>query len=157
MSEIHITRTYQEPIRKLWLVLTDPELVPLWTSTGQGGRPEGYEPVVGNKFRLIAKPTMGWRGIVDCEVLAAEPPNLLRYSWVGDEGGRPSYVSYRLEPDGDGTRFTYDHTGFHGIGGLVMSRLLGSVRTKMLDVGLPAALAAVDDDGRPRAGATPLA
>ncbi len=156
MSGYSITRTYPHPVGKVWQVLTDPELVPLWTTTGQGGRPEGFAPVVGTRFRFVAKPTMGWRGIVDCEVIDARPPALLRYTWVGDEGGRPTYVSYRLEPAGAGTTFTCEHTGFSGVGGFVMARLLGSVRTKMLDEGLPAALDAVDDQGRPKAAARPL-
>ena len=141
MSEIRIVREYPYPVEQVWTALTDPEVVPRWTSTGRGGRPEGFVPVVGNRFRLIAKPTIGWRGIVDCEVLEAQPPTLLRYSWVGDEGGRPTYVTYRLEPTAEGTRFTYEHTGFTGIGGFVMARILGSVRTTMLDEGLPPVLA----------------
>ena len=43
-------------------------------------------------------------------------------------------------PTDDGTRFTYEHTGFTGVGGLFMATLLGRVRTKMLTVGLPAVL-----------------
>jgi hypothetical protein len=47
-------------------------------------------------------------------------------------------VAYRLEPHADGTRFSYQHTGFTGVGGVFMAKLLGHVRRKMLDVGLPA-------------------
>jgi hypothetical protein len=43
-----------------------------------------------------------------------------------------------------GTRFTYEHTGFTGISGLFMAKLLGHVRTKMLSVGLPALLNDLD-------------
>ena len=82
--------------------------------TGAGGRPEGFAPVAGTKFRLLAKPKPGWSGIVDCEVLEVDEPSLLRYSWTGDEGGHVTEVVYRLEPHAGGTRFTYDHTGFTG-------------------------------------------
>jgi len=58
---------------------TDPVLVPLWTSTGRGGTPEGFSPEVGNRFRFVGKTTQ---------------------------------VTYRIEPHGDGTRFSYDHVGF---------------------------------------------
>jgi hypothetical protein len=37
-----------------------------------------------------------------------------------DENGDATYVTYRLEPHAGGTRFTYEHTGFTGIGGFVM-------------------------------------
>jgi carbon monoxide dehydrogenase subunit G len=71
-------------------------------------------------------------------------PELLRYSWQGAENERPTEVTYRIEPRGDGTRLTYLHTGFSGIAGQIMSRLLGRVRRKMLDQGLPAVLAAIE-------------
>ena len=127
--------------------MTDPALIPLWTATGAGGRPEGFTPVVGTKFRFVAKPKPGWSGVVDCEVLEVDAPSLLRYSWTDDEGGDVTKVAYRLEPHAGGTRFSYEHTGFTGIGGLFMARLLGRVRRKMLTVGLPAVLDDLDDDG----------
>ena len=50
-------------------------------------------------------------------------------------------VTYRLQNQAGGTRFTYEHTGFTGPGGFMMARLLGRVRRRMLTVGLPAVLA----------------
>jgi uncharacterized protein YndB with AHSA1/START domain len=148
MSDIRIIRDYPHSPQKVWQAVTDPELVPLWTSTGRGGRPEGFSPTVGTHFRFVGKPVPGWRGIVECEVLEAHAPTLLRYSWVGDESGKTTQVTYRIEPHAGGTRFTYEHTGFTGIGGFVMAKLvLGPVRKKMLDIGLPSVLIDVDDDG----------
>ncbi len=150
MVEIRITRDYPHPPSVVWRAVTDPALVPRWTSTGRGGRPEGFAAEVGSRFRFVAKPIAGWRGIVDCEVLTADEPSLLRYTWVGDEDAQPTYVSYRIEETGGGARFTYEHTGFRGIPGLVMAKLvLGPVRRKMLDVGLPTVLNDID---RPEAG-----
>jgi len=108
--------------------------------TGQGGRPVGFTPIVGSTFQLVAKPVPGWRGIVDCEVLEVDAPRLLRYTWRGEENGKPTFVSYQIEPVAAGTRFTFEHTGFTGIGGFFMAKLLGAVRRKMLNVGLPAVL-----------------
>ena len=116
-------------------------------ATGAGGRPEGFAPTVGTKFRLVARPKPGWNGVVDCEVLAVDEAALLRYSWTGDEGGDVTQVAYRLDPHAGGTRFTYEHTGFTGIGGFFMAQLLGSVRRKMLGVGLPRLLEDLDEDG----------
>jgi uncharacterized protein YndB with AHSA1/START domain len=95
---------------------------------------------VGTKFQLIAKPKPGWNGVVDCEVLEVDEPSLLRYSWTDSAGGDVTQVVYRLESHDGGTRFSYDHTGFTGLGGFFMSQLLGHVRRKMLNVGLPAVL-----------------
>jgi len=140
MSEIRIVRDYPYPVGMVWRALTDPGLIPLWTATGAGGRPEGFAPVPGTKFRFVAKPKPGWNGIVNCEVLEARAPDLLRYTWTDDGGGETTEVTYRLEPASDGTRFTFEHTGFTGVGGLFMSRLLGRVRRTMLTEGLPAVL-----------------
>jgi uncharacterized protein YndB with AHSA1/START domain len=148
MSEIRIVRDYPYPVAIVWRALTDPELVPQWTVTGAGGRLEGFEPVPGTTFRLVAKPRLGWNGIVHCEVLAASEPSLLRYTWTDDGGGGDvTEVAYRLEQQGAGTRFTYEHTGFTGAWGFVMARLLGRVRRTMLDVGLPPVLAGLAADG----------
>jgi uncharacterized protein YndB with AHSA1/START domain len=140
MAEIRIVRDYPQPPETVWRALTDPTLIPRWTSTGAGGRPEGFATSVGTKFRYVAKPKPGWSGIVDCVVLESDEPTLLRYSWADPGGGEVTEVAYRLEAHGNGTRFSYEHTGFTGIGGLFMATLLGRVRTRMLTVGLPAVL-----------------
>jgi uncharacterized protein YndB with AHSA1/START domain len=140
MVEIRIVRDYPQPLETVWRALTDPTLIPRWTSTGAGGRPDGFATSVGTKFRYVAKPKPGWSGVVECEVLESDEPTLLRYSWADPGGGEVTEVAYRLEAHGNGTRFTYEHTGFTGIGGLFMAMLLGRVRTKMLTVGLPAVL-----------------
>jgi len=137
MSQLHLVNDYPYPVEQVWRALTDPALISQWTTTGQGGRPSGFSIAVGTRFQYVAKPTMGWRGIVDCEVLEARAPSLLRYSWQGDPNGEVTEVVYRLEPHDGVTRFTYDHTGFTGVGGYFMARLLKRVRHKMLTVGLP--------------------
>ena len=147
MAEIKIVCDYPHSPRKVWQAMTDPDLIPYWTSTGQGGRAVGFEPVVGNRFQFVAKPVPGWRGIVDCEVLEVRDQELLRYTWTGSDGEAPTYVTYLLEPTTDGTRFTYHHTGFTGLSGFAMSKLLAKVRTKMLTTGLPTLLTNLDETG----------
>jgi uncharacterized protein YndB with AHSA1/START domain len=143
-SDIHIVSEYPHPIEKVWRALTEPELIPLWTKEGLGGRAEGFVPEKGTRFKLVAKPQPFWRGFVECEVIDVRAPSLLRYTWVGDEGDRPTLVAYQLEPIDGGTRFTFDHTGFVGVGGFIVSRVLRRVRRKMLGIGLPAVLDALD-------------
>jgi uncharacterized protein YndB with AHSA1/START domain len=143
MSEYTMVREYPYPIGEVWTVLTDPEYVAQWTTTGQGGRPDGFAAVVGTKFRLIGKPTIGWAGIVYCEVVAVDAPHSLHYTWRGDkDSDETTDVRYVLEEIPGGTRFTWEHTGFTGVGGFAMSKLLGSVRRKMLTDGVPPVLAA---------------
>ena len=143
MSDIHIVQEYPHDVRTVWCALTEPELMPRWTATGAGGRPVGFGTAVGTKFQFIAKPKPGWDGVVNCEVLEVAEPVLLRYAWTDNAGGDDTVVTYRLEPqgpDGTATRLIYDHTGFTGVGGFFMARLLGRVRRKMLGVGLPPVL-----------------
>src|SRR5262249_55353224 len=86
MSEYRIVQEYRHSPAKVWRALTDPALVPLWTATGQGARPVGFSTQVGTKFQFVGKPTVGWNGIVDCEMLEVREQSLLRYGW----GFRPS-------------------------------------------------------------------
>jgi uncharacterized protein YndB with AHSA1/START domain len=148
MSNIRIVKDYPHPPATVWRAVTDPAVIPLWTATGAGGRPEGFSTAVGTKFQFIAKPKLGWNGVVDCEVLEVNEPSLLRYSWTGGDGGDRTEVLYRLEPQAGGTRFSYEHTGFTGVGGVFMAKLLGHVRRKMLNVGLPAVLDDLDEVAR---------
>ena len=154
MSETRIVRDYPYPLVTVWRAITDPALVPLWTSTGRGGRPEGFKPEAGTRFRLIGKPFPGWDGIVRCEVLAVREPTLLSYDWRNKEADQPTVVTNLLAEIPGGTRLTWEHTGFQGVEGLFMSRLLGRVRRKMLEQGLPPVLADIGDDGRLRPGST---
>jgi uncharacterized protein YndB with AHSA1/START domain len=141
VSEMHIVRDYPYPVTTVWRALTDPALVPRWTSTGRGGRPEGFKTEVGTKFRFVGQPFPGWDGIVRCEVLEVREPTLLRYDWRNKETDQPTIVTSLLAAIPGGTRLTWDHTGFQGIEGAFMSRLLGRVRRTMLSEGLPPVLA----------------
>ena len=147
-SDIRITRDYPHAPAKVWRALTEPALMALW-----GMRPEGYAPVVGTRFKLVAKRNPGWRGFVECQVLEARAPSVLRYAWVGDEEGGVTHVTYTLEPHAGGTRLTFEHTGFKGLGGFLLSKLMmGPGWKKMLAEAFPAVLADLDDEGNLRPG-----
>src|SRR5258708_7252799 len=115
--------------------------------------PEGFAPVVGTRFKFVAKPQPGWRGYVDCEVLEARAPSVLRYSWVGDNKGRATEVTFTLEPHHAGTRLVFAHTGFTGIGGVPHAKLMmGPGWKKMRTKGITDVLANTDADGHLRPG-----
>jgi uncharacterized protein YndB with AHSA1/START domain len=148
MSDIRIVRDYPHPPAKVWRALTEPALIALWAM-----RPEGFAPVVGTRFKFVAKPQRGWRGFVECEVLEVREPSVLRYSWVGNEGQTPLQVTYTLTPYAGGTRLTLEHAGFKGVGGFILSKLMmGPGWKKMLSAGIPAVLNDIDDDGHLRSG-----
>jgi len=150
MTDIRIVRDYPHPPAKVWRALTEPALIALW-----GMRPEGYSPVVGTRFRLVAKPNPGWRGFVECEVLAVREPSLLRYAWIGDDSGAVTYVTYALAPHAGGTRLTFEHTGFTGVGGFLLAKLMmGPGWRKLFGTSFPAVLADLDAAGNLRPGST---
>ncbi|WP_374008376.1 SRPBCC domain-containing protein [Leifsonia sp. LS-T14] len=143
MTEYTVVRDYPYPIDEVWAVVTDPEQVAQWTTTGRGGRPEGFAAVPGTRFRFVGKPTIGWAGVVYCEVIDVDAPRSLRYTWKGDQDTDDvTEVTYLLEQTPTGTRFTWHHTGFTGVGGFAMAKLLEKVRTKMLTDGIPPVLEA---------------
>jgi uncharacterized protein YndB with AHSA1/START domain len=138
-TEIHVTRTYPHPRAKVWRAITEPALVEKWLM-----RPEGLAPVVGTKFKLVAKPQPGWRGFVECEVLEVVHGRRFVFSWLGDEKGPNMVVTFSLEDedDGVGTRFTLDHTGFEGVSGWLLAKLMmGPGWKKMMTKRLGAVLA----------------
>jgi len=150
MTDIRIVRDYPHPPAKVWRALTDPALIALW-----GMRPEGFAPVVGTRFKFIAKPNPGWRGFVECEVLEARELSVLRYSWIGNEKEKPTQVTFSLEPRAGGTRLTFEHVGFAGVSGFLLAKLMmGPGWKKMFDATFPAVLADVDDEGKLRPGST---
>lgn len=150
MTDIRIVRDYPHPPAKVWRALTNPKLIVLWSM-----RPEGFAPVVGTRFKLVAKAQPGWRGFVECEVLDAKENELLRYSWLGDDGGKMTEVTYALEPIATGTRLTFEHKGFTGIGGFILAKMMmGPGWKKMLGSNMPAVLADIDEHGTLRKEST---
>jgi uncharacterized protein YndB with AHSA1/START domain len=143
MTVIRVVRDYRHPPAKVWRALTEPKLMALW-----GMRPEGFSLVAGTRFRLIGKPNRSWRGVIECTVLEAREPSLLRYTWDDDGKGQPTQLTYTLEPRAAGTRLTVEHAGFKGARGFVVAKLIMTPGwKKMVGTSFPAVLADLDDKG----------
>jgi uncharacterized protein YndB with AHSA1/START domain len=105
---IHREFVIPQPREQVWRALTDSAALAEWMF------PNDFEPSVGHHstFRVPPNPKVGFEGmIVDCEVLECEPPSRIAFSWSAD-GLKETRVSFRLEPDGDGTRVFFEHSGF---------------------------------------------
>ncbi len=118
-TEILLEAEYAHSPERVWRALTDPRELGQWLM-----QTEGFAARVGQKFVMRAKPQPGWRGFVECEVLACDAPRTLSYSWVGNAGQKPTVVSWTLEPSAFGTRLKLSHTGFEGLGGFILAKLM---------------------------------
>jgi uncharacterized protein YndB with AHSA1/START domain len=97
-----------QPREQVWRALADS------TALAERMFPNDFAPHVGHRFtfRVPPNPKVGFEGIiVQCEVLECEPPDRLVFSWSAG-GLVDTRVSFRLEPDGDGTRILFEHSGF---------------------------------------------
>jgi uncharacterized protein YndB with AHSA1/START domain len=82
---------------------------------------EGFAPVVGQRFRFKARPTPGWDGVINCEVVAVEPPERLVLRRQGSRMRTPTTLTWTLTPTDAGTRLRIDHQGFEGPGGAILA------------------------------------
>jgi uncharacterized protein YndB with AHSA1/START domain len=80
--------------------LTDPALLARWWVAGD------IKPLVGHRFTL----DMGNWGTQKCEVTAVQPERLLTYRFA--EGSLDTTITWRLEPEGAGTRLFLEQAGF---------------------------------------------
>jgi len=93
---------------QVWRALTDSATLAEWMF------PNDFEPQVGHRFtfRVPPNPEVNFEGlIVHCEVLECEPPSSLAFSWSAGGLG-DTRVSFQVQPDGDGTRIVFEHSGF---------------------------------------------
>ena len=94
---------YPHPVPAVWSALTDPAALAGWLM------PNDFAPLAGHRFRFDARPRFGF---IDGEVLEVEPPHLLRCRWTIESVD--TLVTFRLEPEGAGTRLTLEHVGLSG-------------------------------------------
>ena len=77
--------------------------------------PNDFRPRIGHRFTFLVPPNpkVGFEGLtVHCEVLECEPPSRLVFSWSAGGAVVDTRVSFRLEPEGEGTRLLFEHSGF---------------------------------------------
>lgn len=110
LPPIELDEFFPHPPVVVWRALTDSRLMASWLMEND------FEPVVGHTFQMkgIPVPAVGFTGQVASEVLQVEENHLLSISWrdAGSGNALSSTVTWRLEPEGDGTRLFLTHDGF---------------------------------------------
>ena len=108
-------RFYPHPPEDVWSAITDPHALAEWLE------PNNHQPKVGHKFQFRCDPGVCGSGITECEVLEADPPKRLVWSWINvpaDESKprpAPMTITWILTPQDDGTLLTLEHTGAENI------------------------------------------
>jgi uncharacterized protein YndB with AHSA1/START domain len=94
---------------KVWRALTEGPLLTEWLMTND------FRPEVGHRFTFRAAPVPNWDGVIECEVLAVEPPSRLAYTWASM--GLQSVVTFTLTATATGTQLRVEQSGFPAQGG----------------------------------------
>jgi uncharacterized protein YndB with AHSA1/START domain len=94
-----VEREIPHPPEKIWRALIQPHLIEEWLMKND------FKPVVGHRFNLRAD----W-GVVDGQVLAAEPNKTLSYTWGAY--GLKSVVTWTLTSTSAGTHLRMEQSGF---------------------------------------------
>jgi uncharacterized protein YndB with AHSA1/START domain len=98
-----------QPREQVWSAIANSAMLAEWMF------PNDFEPRVGHRFtfHVPGNPKMNFDGLtVRCEVLECDPPSHLEFSWSAGAPVENTRVSFRLEPDGEGTRLRFEHYGF---------------------------------------------
>lgn len=82
---------------RVWRTLTDPDLHARWWAPGD------VAAVVGHRFQL----QMPGYGAIPCEVVEVVPEEKFVYTF-----NETWTLTWRLVPEGDGTRLLLEHSGF---------------------------------------------
>jgi uncharacterized protein YndB with AHSA1/START domain len=137
-KDIRVEAIYPQSPEIVWKALTDSRAIAAWLM------PNDFQPVVGHKFNFKTKPAPGFDGVVNCEVLEIDEPRCLSYKWEG--GGIETTVTFTLEQVSEGTRLVLDHTGFSGVRGLFVSKILeDGWRKKIIPGSLKSVVAQIGD------------
>jgi uncharacterized protein YndB with AHSA1/START domain len=101
-----VERDFPFPPERLWRALTQPHLIEEWLMKND------FKPAVGHRFNLRGD----WGGVLDCEVLAAEPNRSLSYTWnhahADPAFNLTSVVTFTLTATPTGTHLRMEQSGF---------------------------------------------
>ena len=98
-------RTRHAPsAEKVWRALTAQPLIEDWLMAND------FEPRSATGSACAPQAVGGWNGVIDCEVLAVEPPEQLSYTWASM--GLESVVTFTVTATAAGARLRMEQSGF---------------------------------------------
>ncbi|MCA0342808.1 MAG: SRPBCC domain-containing protein, partial [Proteobacteria bacterium] len=72
----------------IWKALTSGDLIGRWLMA-----PQGFAPVIGNRFTFQTVAAGAWDGTIHCEILEVVPNEQLSYAWRGGDEHNEGYGS----------------------------------------------------------------
>lgn len=93
---------YPHPPERVWRALAEPGELAQWLMPSAG-----FAAVPGRRFTMSCEPF----GVIDAEVVAADPPRLLSLRWVNPAFGS-TVVTFELSAVTDGTLLRMEHGGW---------------------------------------------
>ena len=100
LHTIEVDEFIAHPASRVWEALINPVELAQWFMASD------FRPEIGHDFILD---TGRW-GTTHCTVIAIEAERLLRYTWRN--GPLDTVVTWKLVPEGKGTRVLLEHHGF---------------------------------------------
>jgi uncharacterized protein YndB with AHSA1/START domain len=116
-------RFYPHPPEDVWAAITDPHALAEWLE------PNNHQPIVGHQFQFRCDPDFCGAGITECQVLEADPPRRLVWSWshMSKDANAPPpipmKIAWTLIPKEGGTLLVLEHTGAENIGWLIRNMM----------------------------------
>jgi uncharacterized protein YndB with AHSA1/START domain len=110
-KKIFIPKSREE----VWEALTNPVDISAWLM-----QTTDFKPEVKSTFMMQAKPMPGWDGKIYGEILVADKPNVLSYTWKGDQMKSNTVIKWTLLPKDTGTLLILDHSGFTGLSDYIL-------------------------------------
>ncbi|WP_306231439.1 SRPBCC family protein [Agrococcus beijingensis] len=104
-----LSQVYRSPVDDVWDAVTSPERIARW-----------FLPISGD-LRLGGR--YQTEGNAGGEILECEPRSHFRATW--EFGGGVSWITVRVTPEGDGTRFTLEHVALDSAVPAEMAEMFG--------------------------------
>lgn len=122
-SSLVLNERYPHTPEQVWQALTNPKSLSVWLMDNN------FEPCVGHRFQFqgtsLPGMTSGLKAVVNCEVIALEPPSRLVYTWQAPGMSVPSIVTWLLTPIEGGTQLRLHHSGMNKSSGVNKNRTEG--------------------------------
>jgi uncharacterized protein YndB with AHSA1/START domain len=160
---IKLKTVLPSPPEKVWLALTDAKLLGGWFMKND------IEPILGHQFTFRMAPQKGWDGVTHCQITAVEPLKHIAYTYSGEATGEKplacagihsgtadrmtkgifarldTVLSFTLEPAGEGTILSLEHSGYKGLKLVIISLIMQMGWKKQLKRKLPKLLEEISD------------